>query len=275
MPEQQQLQEPNAIAKACAQATAESVADALPLTTEQRLDNVEEKIRFILQEAFQLLADSVAEQASACQAMLKVLQELHPDRQMVKCQAEDGRVFYEFKKVADIIPEGQTSSENLFYVLKDFETLRLTPYKARKEEKHYTVGWGHYGADVDPTRTYTQEECEKLLATDLMKVEKAIRDQCHPSINQGQFDALVDLGFNCGTDIFADDGVVKDLDDAVRAGDWATVRVKIPQFRNVRDADGKLVPSLGLVRRRTADLALFDGLDGRTAVMRGRAVRSI
>lgn len=68
----------------------------------ERLDRLENRLEWVIGEAFQTLADSVAEQASACQAVLKVLAELHPDRRMVKCQAPDGRVFYEFKTVAEL-----------------------------------------------------------------------------------------------------------------------------------------------------------------------------
>lgn len=70
--------------------------------TTERLISVENKIDWLLNEAFQTLADSVAEQASACQAMLKVLAELHPDRRMVKCVTPEGAAFYEFKTLEEI-----------------------------------------------------------------------------------------------------------------------------------------------------------------------------
>lgn len=71
-------------------------------TNTDRIARLENKVEWLVGEAFQTLADSVAEQASACQAMLKVLAELHPDRRMVKCRADNGAVFYEFKTIAEI-----------------------------------------------------------------------------------------------------------------------------------------------------------------------------
>lgn len=71
-------------------------------TNTQRIERLENKVEWLVGDAFQTLANSVAEQASACQAMLKLLAELHPDRRMVKCATEDGRVFYEFKLISEI-----------------------------------------------------------------------------------------------------------------------------------------------------------------------------
>lgn len=71
-------------------------------THEQRIAILENRVDWVVHEAFQTLANSVAEQASACQAVLKVLADLHPDRRMVKCATEDGRVFYEFKTIEEI-----------------------------------------------------------------------------------------------------------------------------------------------------------------------------
>lgn len=68
----------------------------------ERLDRVENRLDWVVQEAFQTLANSVAEQASACQAMLKLLAELHPDRRMVKMADDKGRVYYEFKTIAEL-----------------------------------------------------------------------------------------------------------------------------------------------------------------------------
>lgn len=74
---------------------------ARKLTNNERIALLENRVQFLL-DAFQTVGDSVAEQASACQAMLKVLADLHPDRRMVKCVTEEGRVFYEFKTAEEI-----------------------------------------------------------------------------------------------------------------------------------------------------------------------------
>ena len=43
----------------------------------------------------------------------------------------------------------KTSSKGIDFI-KSFETLRLKAYKAVKSEKYYTIGYGHYGPDVEP-----------------------------------------------------------------------------------------------------------------------------
>ena len=35
-------------------------------------------------------------------------------------------------------------------LIKSFEGCRLYAYKVASFEKYYTIGWGHYGADVTP-----------------------------------------------------------------------------------------------------------------------------
>ena len=39
-------------------------------------------------------------------------------------------------------------SENGISLIKSFEGLRLKAYKAVSTEEYYTIGYGHYGADV-------------------------------------------------------------------------------------------------------------------------------
>ena len=39
-------------------------------------------------------------------------------------------------------------SSNGLNLLKRFEGCRLTAYKCFSHEKYYTIGYGHYGADV-------------------------------------------------------------------------------------------------------------------------------
>lgn len=161
-------------------------------------------------------------------------------------------------------------SSNGLAVVEDFEQLRLTPYKATPSERYYTAGWGHYGPDVDPKKTYTREQAVEWLKQDIQKFEQAADKYVHASATQGQFDAIVDLIYNNGTGPIEPDNIVGDFDDFVRAGNWAEVRKRIPQFRNQRQ-NGKLVPLLGLERRRAADVALFDGKTGAEAVKIGRA----
>ena len=57
-------------------------------------------------------------------------------------------------------------------LIKSFEGCRLTAYKAVSTEKYYTIGWGHYGADVKAGQTISQDEADALLLSDLQRFVK-------------------------------------------------------------------------------------------------------
>lgn len=58
-------------------------------------------------------------------------------------------------------------------LLKSLEGCRLTAYKL-SNEKYYTIGYGHYGADVKKGQTITQAEAEAIFLKDLEKFEKHV-----------------------------------------------------------------------------------------------------
>jgi GH24 family phage-related lysozyme (muramidase) len=82
-------------------------------------------------------------------------------------------------------------------LIKKFEGCRLTAYKAVPTEQYYTIGYGHYGADVAPSMTITQATADALLVKDLERFEYQVNDT-GLSLNQNQFDALVSFTYNCG-----------------------------------------------------------------------------
>jgi GH24 family phage-related lysozyme (muramidase) len=82
-------------------------------------------------------------------------------------------------------------------LIKKFEGCRLTAYKAVPTEQYYTIGYGHYGADVAPSMTITQAAADALLVKDLERFEYQVNDT-GLSLNQNQFDALVSFTYNCG-----------------------------------------------------------------------------
>ena len=90
------------------------------------------------------------------------------------------------------------SSDLLIRKIKELEGLSLKAYKPVPTEKFYTIGYGHYGADVKANRVITEKEAESLLRKDLEKFEAYVNklDVCK---KQFQFDALVDFSFNLGT----------------------------------------------------------------------------
>lgn len=127
-------------------------------------------------------------------------------------------------------------------LIKSFEGLRLKAYKPVATEKYYTIGYGHYGADVKPDMVITADYAEALLRLDLDKSERAVNSY-ERNWNQNQFDALVSFTFNCG---------VANLKRLVTNRTNAQIAEKIVLYNK---AGGKVLK--GLVRRRKAEQELF------------------
>ena len=82
--------------------------------------------------------------------------------------------------------------------IKKFEGLSLRAYKPVPTERFYTIGYGHYGADVKANQVITEKEAESLLRKDLEKFEDYVNklDVCKRYF---EFASLVDFTFNLGT----------------------------------------------------------------------------
>ncbi len=90
-------------------------------------------------------------------------------------------------------------SEQGISLIKSFEGCRLAAYKAVSTEKYYTIGWGHYGADVKAGQTISQSEADALFLSDLQQFERYTNHYTESlNLNQNQFDALVSFCYNCG-----------------------------------------------------------------------------
>jgi lysozyme len=133
-------------------------------------------------------------------------------------------------------------------LIKSFEGCRLTAYKPVPTEKYWTIGWGHYGADVTEGMTITQAQADALLVQDCEGSVAAVNNKklcpITETLNQNQFDALVSFTFNCGS------GGLKTL-CANRTA--AEIAEKMLLYNK---GGGKVLP--GLVRRRKAEQDLFN-----------------
>lgn len=89
--------------------------------------------------------------------------------------------------------------------IKSFEGLRLKAYKVHEGEKYYTIGYGHYGADVKANMVITEGQANKYFDEDIKKYVNAVNNtRLAFTPNQNQFDALVSFCYNLGTGIMND-----------------------------------------------------------------------
>ena len=158
-------------------------------------------------------------------------------------------------------------SDNGLKFTAAWETFASKAYKATKDEKYLTIGFGHYGSDVKPTDTMTEAEAYLLLKKDMAEAVKLADSIASLKFNQAQFDAICDLIFNVGPKAVA---AGTGTGQAVRAGDVKTLESKLPQFRNQA---GK--PVLGIYRRAMGRLALFQGKSWEEAEKYGRGIKSL
>ena len=135
-------------------------------------------------------------------------------------------------------------SENGLKLIEQFEGLRLTAYKATRRDKYYTIGYGHYGADVKQGMTITEAQAQAYLRQDVAEAESAVNKYAGYGFNQNQFDALVSFAYNVGN-----------IDSLTNNGkrSVAEISAKLPEY--VYSGGVRLA---GLVRRRAAEKALFD-----------------
>lgn len=162
----------------------------------------------------------------------------------------------------------RTVSDNAVEFARRWETFKPVPYYATAKEKArgiLTWGYGHTGTRAQAPASITEPSARALLRQDMEEAERQVDAVAHPLVTGPYFDAMVDLVFNAGPKVIgADTGTGQ----ALRRGDIATLRTKLPQFIY---QGGKVM--LGLRRRATGRLALFDGKSAAEAEAIGRAVK--
>lgn len=133
-------------------------------------------------------------------------------------------------------------------LIRQFEGCRLTAYKPVPTETYWTIGWGHYGPDVQQGQTITQERADALLIQDCQSAAGAVDNPSNCPLtgilNANQRDALISFAFNCGS------GALRTL---CRGRTLAQISEAMALYNK---AGGKVLA--GLVRRRAAEQALFN-----------------
>ena len=132
----------------------------------------------------------------------------------------------------------------------DFEGKRLVAYDDGVGV--WTIGFGTTiypnGIKVKKGDVCTEAQAKAYMAHDLKKFELAVNNVVTVPLSQNQFDALVSLAYNIGTNAFKNSTLVKKLN----AGD---IRGAANQFDVWVKAGGKRMQ--GLVNRRAKEKALF------------------
>lgn len=135
-------------------------------------------------------------------------------------------------------------------LIKRFEGLRLKAYKPVKTEKYYTIGYGHYGADVTPNMVITEAKAEELLRQDIRKFEQGVSQlSATVELKPQQFDSLVSFAYNVGLSAFGNSTLLK----MVKA-EPNDLRIK-SEFMKWKYAGGKILE--GLVKRRQAEAGMY------------------
>lgn len=132
----------------------------------------------------------------------------------------------------------------------NFEGLRLKAYDDGVGV--WTIGFGTTkypnGIRVKKGDTCTLDQAKAYMQNDLKSFEQTVNNTVKVPLNQNQFDALVSLAYNIGTNAFSKSTLVKKLNSN-------DIRGAADQFDLWVNAGGERMQ--GLVNRRAKEKALF------------------
>lgn len=153
-------------------------------------------------------------------------------------------------------------SQNGIDVMHNFEGCKLKAYPdpGSRDGNPWTIGWGHTGTEVVAGLVWKQEQADAVFVEDVGKFERGVLSHATVPLTQGQFDALVSFSYNVGLGNLGDSTLLRKLN----ALDFAGAAM---EFRKWNKNGGKVMR--GLTRRRAAEEALFNGLNGQQAIAQG------
>ena len=134
-------------------------------------------------------------------------------------------------------------------LIKQFESCKLTAYKADKSEKYYTVGWGHYGADVKKDMKISKETANELFRNDIKCFENIVNSCVKVTITQSMYNSLVSFTYNVGGGAFKNSSLLKYINKK-------QFKKASNEFKKWNKCGGKVLK--GLVRRRKLEQVEFE-----------------
>lgn len=142
-------------------------------------------------------------------------------------------------------------------LIKAYEGYRAEPRTLASGNR--VIGFGH-AVNSDDMTALSEEDAETALKADLAPIEDLINTHVHASMTQSQFDALCSLAFSIGTDAFMSSNILHSMNkgQVIEAANGFDLWRK-------GNIDGQIYVVDALVRRRTAEKALFLRPTQRTA----------
>ena len=134
-------------------------------------------------------------------------------------------------------------------LIKKFESCKLTAYKADKAEKYYTIGWGHYGADVKKGMKISKERANELFKNDIKYFETSVNSCLKVKVTQSMFNALVSFTYNVGFGAFKNSSLLKYINKK-------QFKKASNEFKKWNKCGGKVLN--GLVKRRLLEQTEFE-----------------
>ena len=166
--------------------------------------------------------------------------------------ATDKLLSIDFDSVKNMlgIPESMSVSNKGVDLICEFEGKRLVAYDDGVGV--WTIGFGTIkypnGVRVEKGDTCTLDQAKEYMRHDLIEFEHTVNSSVKVPLNQNQFDALVSLAYNIGSNAFKSSTLVKKLN----TGDYQGAA---DQFNVWINAGGKRMQ--GLVNRRDKEKLLF------------------
>lgn len=143
-------------------------------------------------------------------------------------------------------------------LIKQYEGLELRayPYPGNpRTGEPWTIGYGHT-AGVRRGDTCTAEQADAWLRQDITYAAACIKHLVNVPLTQGQFDALASFVYNIGQAQFGSSTLLRLLNAGNTVGAAA-------QFDRWNRGTSGVMP--GLVKRRAAERAMFEGDEARAA----------